>query len=400
MKENQAEIIAVGSELLLGRIVDTNTSYLASKLSEIGIEVIFQTMVGDDRKRMRSVLRQALKRSSIIITSGGIGPTEDDLTREVISEVTGKKLIFHPRLFALIKSFFDQAGFMMAPNNRKQALIPAGARPIPNLQGTAPGFILKTEPGPIIAALPGVPRELKRMFVDTVQPFLSQALGRKRGLIETKVLKLCGLGESRVDEQIGDLIRSSKNPVIGLLSSPGEIRISLTARGKDPQETSSLIAAMEAQIRQRLGSLIFGEGEETLEGVVAGLLEQKGIHLGLVETLTAGRISQRLQNRRTRFFKGGWVIPQEGARPLDSSRLSGEEKALTQAREIRSFLESDWGLAVLVEEVEGRQVLYLGLAGTKEESYSHKIGGFSDTLPDRVAVMALDWLRKKLTKEM
>jgi nicotinamide mononucleotide (NMN) deamidase PncC len=149
-----------------------------------------------------------------------------------------------------------------------------------------------------------------------------------------------------------------------------------------------------------LGSLIFGEGEETLEGVVAGLLEQKGIHLGLVETLTAGRISQRLQNRRTRFFKGGWVIPQEGDRPLDSSRLSGEEKALTQAREIRSFLESDWGLAVLVEEVEGRQVLYLGLAGTKEESYSHKIGGFSNTLPDRVAVMALDWLRKKLTKEI
>ena len=160
-KNKTAEIIAIGSELLLGQIQDTNTSYLAGRLQEIGIEVAFQTMVGDDRKRMASVLRRALNRSRVVITTGGIGPTEDDLTREIVAGVTGRKLVFHPKLFKLIKSFFDQAGFVMAPNNRKQAFIPAGARVIPNLRGTAPGFMLETEKGNSSWSCPVVPRELK-----------------------------------------------------------------------------------------------------------------------------------------------------------------------------------------------------------------------------------------------
>jgi len=397
MNKNQtAEIIAIGSELLLGQIVDTNTPYIASSLQEIGLEVAFQTMVGDDRKRMISVIRRALSRSRVLITTGGIGPTEDDLTREIVAEVSGKKLIFHPKLFKVIKSFFDQAGFVMAPNNRKQALLPAGARPIPNLQGTAPGFILETDKGKIIVVLPGVPRELKRMMKDTVLPYLKKKLGQEKGLIEYQVLKVCGLGESRVDDQIGDLIRGSKNPVIGLLASPGEVRIRLTAHGRDKTETQSIIAAMEAKIRERFGLLIFGQGEETLEGVVARLLEEKKISLGIVETFTAGRISQRLQATGCPFFKGSLILTSDQEGPFQKSVLKKEAQALFLAYQIRDFLSSDIGLGIWLEGPSEKRYLYMALAGWKEEIYSHRIGGFSDTLPDRAAVMALDWLRKKL----
>ena len=395
-KNNTAEIIAIGSELLLGQIQDTNTSYLAGRLQEIGIEVAFQTMVGDDRKRMASVIRRALGRSKVIITTGGIGPTEDDLTREIVAHVTGEKLVFHPKLFKLIKSFFDRAGFVMAPNNRKQAYIPAGARVIPNLQGTAPGFMVETEKGNIIVVLPGVPRELKAMMQDTVLPFLKKKLGKEKGLIEYRVLKVCGLGESRVDEQIGDLIRESKNPVIGLLASPGEIRIRITAQGRDKKETQRLIAAMEARIRERLGVLIFGTGEETLEGVTARSLEEKKISLGIVESFSGGLISKRFQTIRCPCFKGGLVLAPGQGWPSQKTILKNEAQAFFLAKKIRNFFACDLALGVWVEGKPGVQTLSMALAGKKKGTFSHRIGGFAESLPDRVAVMALDWLRKQL----
>lgn len=398
-KNNTAEIIAIGSELLLGQIQDTNTSYLAGRLQEVGIEVAFQTMVGDDRKRMISVIRRTLSRSKVIITTGGIGPTEDDLTREIVAKVTGKELVFHPKLFKLIKSFFDQAGFVMASNNRKQAFIPAGAKVIPNLQGTAPGFIVETEKDAVIAVLPGVPRELKAMMEDTVLPFLKKKLGTEKGLIEYRVLKVCGLGESRVDEQIGDLIRESKNPLIGLLASPGEIRIRITAQGRDKKETQRLIAAMEARIRERLGVLIFGTGEETLEGVTARLLEEKKITLGIVESFSGGLISKRLQAVRCPCFKGGLVLAPGQGWPSQKTILKNEAQAFFLAKKIRNFFACDLALGVWVEGKPGEQTLSMALAGKKTETFSHRIGGFADSLPDRVAVMALDWLRKQLSQD-
>jgi nicotinamide-nucleotide amidase len=395
-KKNTAEIIAIGSELLLGQIIDTNTPYLASRLQEIGLETTFQTMVGDDRKRMISVIRRALSRSKFIITTGGIGPTEDDLTREIVAEVCRKRLIFHPNLFKLIKSFFDHAGFVMAPNNRKQAYLPAGARLIPNLSGTAPGFMLETRAGGIMAVLPGVPREMKKMMEDSVLPFLKKKLGRDQGLIEYQVLKVCGLGESRVDEQIGDLIRESKNPVIGLLASLGEIRIRITAHGRDKKETQAIIAGMEAKIRERLGVLIFGQGDETLEGVSVRLLEEKKQSLSVVETFTAGRISQRLQATGSPFFKGGLVLVSNGEWPFLKPGFEKETMALFLAGKTRKMFSADMGLGVWVEGPIGEQTLFLALAGKKKETFSFRIGWFAETLPDRVTVMALDWLRRKL----
>ncbi len=383
----------------MGQIQDTNTAYLAGRLQEIGIEVAFQTMVGDDRKRMASVIRRALNRSKVVITTGGIGPTEDDLTREIVAKVTGKELAFHPKLFKLIKSYFALAGFVMAPNNRKQAFIPAGARVIPNLQGTAPGFMVETNKGNIIAVLPGVPRELKRMMLDTVLPFLKKKLGKEKGLIEYRVLKVCGLGESRVDEQIGDLIRESKNPVIGLLASPGEIRVRITAFGRDKSKNQALIAPMEAKIRDRLGVLIFGSGEETLEGVTARLLEEKKISLGIVETFTGGRISQRLKSTGCPFFKGSLVLAAEQKWPFQKTILKNEAQAFFLAEKIRDFFDCELGLGVWVEGKPGEQTLSMALAGKKLGTFSHRIGGFAESLPDRVAVMTLDWLRKTLLQD-
>lgn len=395
-KNNTAEIIAIGSELLLGQIQDTNTSYLAGRLQEVGIEVAFQTMVGDDRKRMITVIRRALNRSRVIITCGGIGPTEDDLTREIIAEVTGNNLVFHSKLFKLIKSYFDLAGFVMAPNNRKQAFIPAGAKIIPNLQGTAPGFMVEMEKGKIIVVLPGVPRELKAMMEDTVLPFLKKKLGKEKGLIEWRVLKVCGLGESRVDEQIGDLIRGSKNPVIGLLASPGEIRIRITASGRDKAETQSLLDPLEAKIRERLGVMIFGTGEETLEGMTARVLEEKKITLGIVESFSGGRISQRIQAAGCPCFKGGLVLALGQGWPFQKTILKNEAQAIFLAGKIREFFACDLGLGVWVEGNQGEQILSIALSGKKMGTFSHRIGGFAASLSDRVAVMALDWLRKQL----
>ena len=395
-KEWTAEIVAIGSELLLGQIVDTNTSTLAARFQELGIEVRYATQVGDDPRRMAEVLTRALKRSRVTITTGGIGPTEDDLTREVIARITGRKLVFHPKLLRIIQGYFDLAGFVMAPNNRKQAYIPAGAQTLLNPIGTAPGFILETEKGRLIITVPGVPRELKRMWSESIAPFLQKKMGTDRGLIEYKVLKVCGLGESRVDEQIGDLIRESVNPVIGLLASPGEIRIRLTAHGKNREETQILLKHTADQIRQRLGPVIFGEDEDTLEGTVARQLEEQGLSLAVADAFTGGRISQRLQTTRSPLVKGGWIIQNPAGWPLQPEGNSNHP-GLSLARSIRKKLSADCGVGVAVTEKEGRQVLHLGCAlRARSETYEHPIGGPSALLADRVTVMALDWLRKIL----
>jgi nicotinamide-nucleotide amidase len=397
-KDWTAEIVAIGSELLLGQIVDTNTSYLAARFQELGIEVRYSTQVGDDPGHMAEVLSRALKRSKIVITTGGIGPTEDDLTREVIARLTGRKLVFHPKLLRIIQGYFDLAGFVMAPNNRKQAYIPAGAQTLLNPIGTAPGFILEIEKGGLIITVPGVPRELKRMWAESIAPFLQKKMGTSRGVIEYKVLKVCGLGESRVDEQIGDLIRGSTNPIIGLLASPGEIRIRLTARGNKKEVTQNLIQTAAEQIRGRLGPVIFGEDEDTLEGIVVRQLEQQGLTLAVADAFTGGRIFQRLQAPSTPRIMGGWVIQDWAGWPL---KIKGTKKnpGLFLARSIRKALSVDCGLGIFVAENADRQVLHLGCAfGDRSENYEHPIGGPPGFLADRVTVMALDWLRKMLLK--
>jgi len=210
----KAEIIAIGSELLLGQIVDTNSSSIAKRLAENGIELVQTATVGDDLQRMKEVIREAAKRSQVVITTGGIGPTEDDLTREVIAEVFQRPLTFQPHLMEQIETLFKKRGFRMAENNRKQAYIPEGSIPIENPKGTAPGFIVEHSNGSIIS-IPGVPPEMEYLMENTVIPYLRKRFDIKHEVIQYRVLRACGLGESAIGLQIKDLMKESRKPFSG-----------------------------------------------------------------------------------------------------------------------------------------------------------------------------------------
>ncbi|MBM4348161.1 MAG: CinA family nicotinamide mononucleotide deamidase-related protein, partial [Deltaproteobacteria bacterium] len=280
-----AEIIAIGSELLLGQIVDTNTSHIARRLAENGIELVQTATVGDNLQRIKEVLREAIARSNIIITTGGIGPTEDDLTREAVAEVFNRPLQFQPHLMEQIEALFKKRGFRMSENNRKQAFIPEGGIPIENPKGTAPGFIVEYANGAIIS-IPGVPAEMEYLLEASVLPYLRKRFELERQIIQYKVLRACGLGESAIGLQIKDLMKQNQNPSVGTLASIGDIKIRITAKADSPLEASSLIETMEGKIRERLGILIYGVDEETLHGNVTREMERLNITLSVVETFT------------------------------------------------------------------------------------------------------------------
>jgi nicotinamide-nucleotide amidase len=411
----KAEIITIGTELLIGQIIDTNAAHIGQRLTPLGIELAYVTSVGDNRAEMAEALSVALKRSRIIITTGGLGPTDDDLTREVISQVAGRKLVFHQRLMDQIEDHFRRRGFQMVPSNRRQAFIPDGAIPIENPMGTAPSFILEEE-GRALITLPGVPREMEFLMERAVIPYLLKRLAIKEGTVQWRVLRVCGLGESAVNEQIADLIREGGNPSIGLLASPGEIRIRIMAKGEQPSEAKSLIEEVEAQIRGRLGELIYGVDEETLEKSVTKLLRKMNLTLSTAEPHTGGLIAQRLSGTESAQFLRGIVLNTEettkgflGVEAGEFGRLMKDRERfiLSLAEKTRQHCGSDLGLSASVfsEEgasKEGRQTrahIYIGITSEgMEKSADHPMGGTMRMLRERTAVLALDMLRRELLK--
>ena len=317
-----AEIITIGSELLLGQIVDTNAAYLAKELAGAGINLFYKTTVGDNRQRMSEVLESAIERSDIIILSGGLGPTEDDLTREIAAEVVGEPLEFHQGLFDQIEGLFKRHGFTMSPNNRKQAFIPKNAVPIENPVGTAPGFIVERGDKAIIT-LPGVPRELMYLTENAVLPYLRKRYSLGELNIRSRVLKICGKGESSVDAIVGDLIKGSTNPTVGILAEPAQILLRITAKAETVDETKAKIASMEKEIRGRLGSLVFGTDDDTLESVVGKLLKADSKTLALLETHSGGGVAQRFTSINCTALIEALVVRSEDA----MRRLAGVDEA-------------------------------------------------------------------------
>jgi nicotinamide-nucleotide amidase len=353
----KAEIIAVGTELLLGQIVDTNSAYIAQQLTTVGLDLHFKCTVGDNLERIKSTLRTALGRSDFIITTGGIGPTLDDLTREAVAEVLNRPLVFHPRLFEQISDFFRRLGRTASENNRKQAFIPEGAIPIENPVGTAPGFIAEQN-GKAILSVPGVPHEMRHFMEHSLLPYLKERLGI-REVIVSRVLKLFGIGESLVDEKIKDLIEAGTNPTIGLLAHTqiGEIHIRLTAKAPDEASARGLIAPVEGEIRGRLGSFIFGTDGETYEGVLAGFLRASGLTLAVAETSFGSSIIQTVKGMEggRGFFRLGLTLadPVLAQRILDprgpfppDGELLGPESARALAEGIRKYSGADLGLGI------------------------------------------------------
>jgi nicotinamide-nucleotide amidase len=290
-----AEIVMIGTELLLGEIVDTNANRFAKALCQIGLDLYYKTTVGDNEARITEVLDLALDRSDVIITSGGIGPTVDDVTRQAVANATGRKLIYSLDLEAQIAARFRSFGRKMADNNKRQAYIPEGALPLSNPAGTAPCFLSEDIRGRgIVISLPGVPRELEYMLSKKVMPLLVERMGGAK-VTKIRILRTCAVGESNVDRVIGDLM-TTKNPTIGLAAHAGQSDVRITAKADTETEADTLIAPLEAEVRRRLGVAIYGVDKETVPEVIGGLLSKKKLRLGLVDTLTDGLLARGLSD--------------------------------------------------------------------------------------------------------
>lgn len=350
-----AEIVAIGSELLLGQIVDTNSTWMAQRLTALGVNLFHKSVVGDNPERMKEVLTRALERADVVITSGGLGPTQDDLTREAVAEVTGRELVLHQPFLEQIDYRFRSRGFVMTPNNERQAYMPKGAIPVNNPNGTAPSFIVEDPRGSIFV-LPGVPFELKWLFDNEVAPYLRRKFSLAE-IISYRVLKVAELGESRVDDLMGHFIANSRNPTVGVLAHPGQVDIRIAAKAPTKEAALELIAPVEAEMRQLIGKHIFAVDEETMETAVGNLLREKNKTLAVCEDLTGGMVTDRLQEADAERFVEGIICNSQTAlrRLLSVAGHTDRIEALLKDPEslvkelalaVRAQAGSDLGLAI------------------------------------------------------
>lgn len=287
------EFICVGTEILLGNIVNTNATYLAEKCAGLGLSCYFQTVVGDNEERLTMVLKTAMERSDIVILSGGLGPTEDDLTKEVAAKVCGKQLVLHEPSKKAIKKYFEEKGIEPTDNNWKQAMLPEGCIVMDNHNGTAPGAIMETKEAKVIL-LPGPPGELCPMFEESVEPYLTKLTSR---VICSQTVKICGVGESRAETMVKDLIDTQTNPTIATYAKTGEVHIRVTAAAEDKKAAMKLIKPVVKELKNRFGNNIYStEQDVTLEKAVVDLLQANDLTVTCVESCTGGLLSARLIN--------------------------------------------------------------------------------------------------------
>lgn len=337
-----AEIITIGSEILLGEIIDTNSATIARKLTTLGIPIRHTSTVGDHLQRLVDTLSLALARSEVVITTGGLGPTVDDMTREAVAKATGRPLVLDPVQLAHIQEWFQRTGRPMSENNRKQAYRPEGSMAIDNPVGTAPCFCVE-QAGHWLISLPGVPKEMEYLLDDSVLPLLRQRLTRQ-GVIKSREIKLSGIGESQIDAQIGDL-EQLRNPSVGLNAQSGVVVVRITAKAANDSAAEALIAPVASSIRERLGQWIFGIDSDTLEGVALGLIGRRGETLAVAESGTAGRLAGKLAecSGNTTSFLMGQLLPLE--RFGSASSLAANIAAQNGA---------DWGMSCSLRQGEGQ----------------------------------------------
>ena len=363
----KCEVIAVGTELLLGQIVDTNSSWIGEQLALAGIDSHYQTKVGDNWSRIESAVRVGLERSDAVIMCGGLGPTQDDITREVLAGLVGSELVLDETIAERIRTMFKSRGREMPQNNLRQAMVPEGALPIPQQPGTAPGLVVPvpTEDGKqkVIYAVPGVPYEMKEMMSGTVIPDLQRRAGLT-SVIESRVLRTWGQSESGLAELLGqriDELEASGNPTLAFLASGVEgIKVRITAKAPTSSEVAVMLDAEEKNLRELLGDLVFAVDDDNMESTVLGLLAERGLQLGVVETTTSGLMAHRLATARagTQAFAGGVVARGPGILSYllrgDPTAVEPEEAALQLARVARGILVSDVGIATTAIEDPAR----------------------------------------------
>jgi nicotinamide-nucleotide amidase len=377
----RCEIIGVGTELLLGQIVNTNAAWIGQRLADVGWDCLRHTVVGDNTERIAEAIREALGRADAVILTGGLGPTQDDVTREALAEVAGVALVRRPELEAWLRERFGGMGVQrMAEMNLRQADVPEGARTIDNPRGTAPGLIMEIDGRPVYA-VPGVPREMEGMLEQVVLPDLAARAGEGRA-IASRTLRTAGVGESRLAERLTPMweeVGTGRQVTMAYLASPGEVRVRLTAVGRTREEALAEIAPVEARVREELGDIVYGTDDKTLEAVVGRLLRERGLTLATAESLTGGLLGGRITGipGASDYYLGGVVAYATDAKAsrlgVDPDLLAAdgpvsEPVAAAMAEGARKAFGADLGLAATgvagPTEQSGRRVgtLCLGVA--------------------------------------
>ena len=410
----RCEVVAIGTELLLGQIVDTNSAWIGAQLAQAGIDSYFQTKVGDNLTRIVGCIRQALERSDAVILCGGLGPTQDDITREAIAEVMGVRLVRNAELAERIRALFAARGRAMAANNLRQADVPESASVIPEMPGTAPGLICPSG-AKVIYAVPGVPHEMRAMMLGTVLPDLQRRAGLA-AVIKSRVLRTWGHTESGLAELLAPRILELEaigNPTLAFQASGIEgIKVRITAKAADHAGADAMLSSEEACLRPLLGDCVFGLDEQTMESVVVDLLRERGLTLALAESVSGGLAATRVSAvpGSGDVFRGALVAYASEVKFALLDVPEGPVVCTTAARAMaagaRKLLGADVGLATTgvagPEEQDGQPVgtVFLGLAlGEQVEAREVRLPGDPDRVRQYAVISVLDLLRRRLLED-
>ena len=406
--------MTIGTEMLLGDLVDTNTAWLSSHLAPLGVAIYRHTTVGDNRQRIIAAILEAASRADLVITTGGLGPTSDDLTNECLALAAGREMVEREEAREHVDEMFRRFGRTPTPSNYKQAFFPEGADLIPNPLGTAMGALMELE-GALVATFPGVPSEMKVMFEETLAPLVKE---RTDGAITSRILHFTGIGESAIAEQVQDLLDAS-DPTVAPLASQGKVKLRITARGATPEEAEQKIEPVAEEILRRLADYYFGVDSETIESALARLLEDRGATLALAESCTGGLLAKRITDMAgsSAYFKEGLVTYSNDSKErllgvphelLQEHGAVSEPVAKAMAEGARKLAGSDYALSVTGVAGPGGGtdekpvgLVYVGLADGQETTVEKlDLSAWSrsrEAIRERTANRAFDLLRRHLT---
>lgn len=408
-----AEILSVGTELLMGQISNTDAQYITKRLNDVGVNVYYHTVVGDNPQRLKQSVSLALSRSDVLITTGGLGPTKDDLTKETIAQALGLKLVLDECSHDKIRVFFERVGKKMMDNNLKQAYVPEGCTIIPNNNGTAPGCLIEKD-GKTVIMLPGPPKEMIPMFEESLLPYFTKKTGQ---IIESKMLKVFGIGESEMETKILDIVEAQSNPTIAPYVNQGEIVIRVTARCKDRNSANQMINPVIDKIRDRLGIMLYALNGESMEEVVVGRLLADDIDISLAESCTGGMLASKLVNVPgvSKVFEHGFITYSNQAKmdvlgvskkTLDSFGAVSRETAIEMVKGLLARTKTRAGISITgvagpdPDDNRPKGNVFVAVSLDNElECIELKLNGNRERIRHMACLNALDLLRKMITNK-